>query len=215
MSELKLDAQLRELKGRKVRQLRRQGIVPVTVYGQGEEPMSLQVDARNLDFLLHHGATSQLVELTVDGGEVKNVLVRDIQRDPVRHFLMHADFYAVNMRQKQIVTVPIHGVGEPDALAAGLMMLQALDQVEIEALPAAIPAVIEVDVTSLTLEDSITVSDLPQMDGVEYTTPLDETVFTMVAARTAEEEEEEMLEGEEMIEPEVVGAEDEDEEAED
>ena len=116
-------------------------------------------------------ATSQLVELTVDGGEVKNVLVRDIQRDPVRHFLMHADFYAVNMLQKQIVTVPIQGFGEPDALAAGLMMLQALDQVEIEALPAAIPAVIEVDVTSLTLEDSITVSDLPHMVGVQTHDP--------------------------------------------
>jgi large subunit ribosomal protein L25 len=212
MSELKLDAQPRELKGRKVRQLRRQGLVPVTVYGQDQEPLSLQVSARSLDYLLHQGAGSQLVELDVEGDEVKNVLVRDIQRDPVRHTLMHADFYAVNMMQKQIVTVPIHGVGEPEALAAGLMMLQALDQVEIEALPSDIPAVIEVDVTGLTLEESISVADLPAMNGVEYTTDAEETVFTMVTSRVEEEEEEELLEGDEMMEPEVIGASDEEEE---
>ena len=206
MSTLKLDAEVRELTGRKVRQLRRSGLVPVIVYGQSMEPVTLQVNARSLEYALHHGGSSQLVQVDVKGGDSHNVLLRDIQRDPVSRSLMHADFYAVNMSEKQIVSVPVHGLGSPAALASGLMMRQALDQVEIEALPADIPAVIEVDVTPLDLENTITVAELPVIEGVVYVTPVDETVFTMVASRAAVEEEEEMLEGE-MVEPEVVGEE--------
>lgn len=201
MSDLKLDAQPRTVTGRKVRQLRNRGLVPVVVYGKQQQPMNLQVQARSLERVLHHGGTSQLVQVQVEGGESLNILIRDVQRHPVNHQYLHADFYAVNMAEKQQVEVPVVAVGRPESLVTGLMMLQALDSVEVEALPADIPASIEVDVTGLTPEEPITVADLPRLPGVEYLNDPEEVVFTMIATRVEEEEE---AEEEEAAEPEVV-----------
>ena len=207
MDKLQLSAQSREITGRKVKQIRAEGLVPIVVYGPTQESVSLQVGSRDFERTLHSGGISQLVELIVDGGKIHNVLVRELQRHPVNHSLMHADFYAVNMSEKQQVSVAIHYTGEPEGMLPGLMMLQALDQVEIEALPSDIPSHIEIDITPLTMEESITVADLPDMSGVEYVTSEDEAVFMLLATREEEEEEEEdemELVGEGMAEPEVL-----------
>jgi large subunit ribosomal protein L25 len=213
MSEMSLKAQPRELTGRKVKQLRRQGIVPVVVYGRKQEPAILQVNERDFARMLQAGGSSQLVELVTADGATHNVLVREIQQHPVNHHIIHADFYAVSMTETQEVEVPVISVGEPEALASGLMVLQALDHVLIEALPADTPSHVEVDITALDLDRMITVADLPQLDGVTYLTSEDEPVFNMVTTRVEEEEEEEIEEGE-MVEPEVVsrGKEEEEEE---
>lgn len=203
MSELKIVAQPRDVTRRRVRQLRRDGFVPVVLYGPATEPKNLQVNVRSLERALQHGARSQLVTLEITGDASHNVLVRDVQRDPVSHAFVHADFYAVDMTQEQQVSITVHGIGEPEALVTGLMMYQALDSVEISALPSAIPARIEVDVTGLTMDDSITIADLPQIEGVTYLNEPDETVFTMITTRVEEEEEEEVEELE--LEPEVLG----------
>jgi len=205
MSELTLTAQPRAITGRKVRQLRRQGLVPVVVYGKTQASVNLQVNARALETTLHHGGYSQLVELTIDGGGMLNVLVRDIQRHPVTNAFVHVDFYAVNMAEQQEVSVQVVSVGRPSALITGLMVLQQLDAVAISALPADIPAVIEVDITNLDVEAPISVADLPALPGIEYLSEPDEAVFMLIATRAAEEEEEEEAAEEEMAEPEVVG----------
>ena len=210
MSELILEAEPRTLTGRKVRQLRRSGLVPVVVYGNLPEPLNLQVSARALETTLHHGGFSQLVQLKVKGGKKHNVLVRDIQRHPIGHGFTHVDLYAVNMREKQHVSVQVTGVGRPTALTAEYMVLQPLDMVEISALPSDIPANIEVDLTNLDPDTPILIGDLPAVAGVEYIGDPNEHVFSMIANRVAaiEEEVEETD-----VEPEVVGHErDEDEE---
>src|SRR3954471_23333082 len=140
MSELKLDAQPRSLTGRKVRQLRAKGLVPVVVYGNNQPTVNLQVSARNMESILHHGGFSQLVQVNVQGGGVHNVLVREIQRHPVSHAFTHVDLYAVNMSEKQHTSVPVVSVGKPTAMLTGLMVLQEKDTIEIEALPSDIPA---------------------------------------------------------------------------
>ncbi|HXF60038.1 MAG TPA: 50S ribosomal protein L25 [Caldilineaceae bacterium] len=201
MAELKMSAQPRTLTGRKVRQLRQQGLVPVVVYGPGQAPVNLQVSARQLELTLHRGGSSQLVQVEVEGGPTHNVLVREVQRHPVSHAYLHADFYAVNMNEKQEVSVPLVAVGKPTALAAGMMVLQAHDTVEIRALPADIPASIEVDITELDLERPITVADLPALPGVEYLDEPGEHLFSLIATREEVEEEQ----PEEVAEPEVVG----------
>lgn len=199
--------------GRKVKQLRRDGIVPVVVYGNVDNVVNLQVPARALERTLQSGGTSQLIQLHVDDGSRHNVLIRELQRHPVRRTLMHADFYAISMTEKQQVSVPVVSVNTPEAMAAGLMVLQALDAVEIEALPASIPASIEVDITDLTVETAITVADLPSLEGVEYLTDPTEALFTMLVPRIAVEDEEETeLEGEEIEEGEEVVDEEEAEE---
>ena len=217
MATLQLQAQSRSLVGRKVRQLRVQGIVPVIVYGAIDQPVNLQVSAREFERTLQGGGNSQLIQVNVDGGEMHNVLLRDLQRHPVRRHIMHADLYAINMREKQQVSVPVVSINEPEEMVAGVMVLQSLEQVEIEALPSAIPASIELDISTLSLENAITVADLPAVDGVEYLTDTDETIFTMLITREEiDEEVDELVEGIEMgegAEPEVItGKQDEDEE---
>lgn len=213
METIHLEAERRTLRGRKVRQLRRNGIVPVVVYGAIDEPELIQVNARSLNYAIQEGGGSQLVEVQVANGPMHNVLIREVQRHPVRRNIIHADFYAVRMDEKQEVAVPVIGHDQQE-YGVGFMMLQALDQVNIEALPNKIPASIQVDLSTLTMDEPITVADLPQLDGVEYLDEADEAVFTVVATR--EEEDVEAAEGdiEEGAEPELVDASDEDADAE-
>jgi large subunit ribosomal protein L25 len=201
MSELKLEATGRELTGRKVGQLRRQGLVPVIVYGNVKEPVNLQVEAKALDRMLHAGGATRVVEVTVQGGGKHNVLVKDVQREPVSHRVLHADFYAVNMSEKQHVSVPLVAKGKPAGMAAGVLLLQLHEVIHIEALPADIPAEIEVDVSPMTLERALTVADLPTLKGIAYTDDPEEVLFNLQLTR---EEVSEEAEAEEAAEPEVV-----------
>jgi large subunit ribosomal protein L25 len=201
MSDLKLTAQPRTVTGRKVRQIRSQGLVPVTVYGKNRAPINLQVQARQLELTLHHGGFSQLVQVAVEGGGSHNVLIREVQRHPYNKTYLHADFYAVNMNEKQEVSVQVVSHGKPLALTTGMMVLQTLENVHISALPADIPAVVEVDVTNLTEEQPITIGDLPKLAGVTYLGDAHEQIFTLLAAKVQEIED---VPTETAAEPEVV-----------
>jgi large subunit ribosomal protein L25 len=161
----------------------------------------LQIDERSLERVLHSGGTTRLVEVAVNGGRPLNALIRDVQRHPVTHRLTHVDFYAVDMTEKQHVSVPIESTGRASGLSSGLIVLQVMDHVTVEALPADIPARIEVDITPLTLERPITVADLPALSGVTYLAEAEENVFTLQATREEVEEVAETTEAE----PEVVG----------
>jgi large subunit ribosomal protein L25 len=186
MAVLKLDAEPRTLTGRKVRQLRTQGLVPVVVYGNNQAPVNLQVSARGLELALRHGGFSQLVEVNVQGGGKHNVLVREIQRHPVNHSFTHVDLYAVNMAEKQHTAVQVSSTGRPAAMVTGMMVLQEREMVDIEALPADIPASIDVDITALDLDRAITIADLPQIAGVTYLGEPTETLFTLHLPRVEE-----------------------------
>jgi large subunit ribosomal protein L25 len=215
MSELKIDAQMRVVTGNKVKQLRRDGLVPVVIYGQGQDPVNAQVDSTSLDRLIQAGGATQLVEVNMDQGSMLNVLIREVQRDPVRRNPTHADFYTVNMRVKQQVSVPIISIGELPDSAARMVLIQSVSDVEIEALPSDIPAHIEVDISVLDGEevDRITIADLPALAGITYLDDAEETLFSLVASRTeteAEADEEEEIEYGESMEPEVIGEKDDD-----
>lgn len=216
MSELKIDVQKRELTRNKVKQLRRDGLVPIVIYGQEQPPINGQVDVMSLSRLLQAGGGTQLVEVSMDDGETRNVLIREVQRHPVRREPIHADFYAVNMRQKQQVSVPVVSIGELPAEVGGMVLIQALSDVEIEALPADIPAHIEVDISVLDSPDAdpITISALPAIAGVAYLGEPDEPVFSLIASRTEAEADEEEVEIDTDVEPEVIGRDDEEEEEE-
>ena len=139
MADLQLTASPRTLTGRKVRQLRNRNLTPVVLYGKRVPSEALQVEERSLERVLHSGGMSRLVEVAVDGSRTHNALIRNIQRHPVSHRLSHADFYAVDMSEKQQVSVVVEATGKPEGLAGGLIILQVMDHVEIEALPADIP----------------------------------------------------------------------------
>ncbi|MDE0633912.1 MAG: 50S ribosomal protein L25 [Caldilineaceae bacterium] len=208
MSVLTLSASSRSVTGRKVRRLRPEGIIPVVIYGGGDAPRNAQVEDAEFERVLRDGGNSQLVKVDLEGEDI-NVLVREIQRHPVRHNLLHADFYTVNMSETQQVSVPLVTVGAV-TVSADLVMVQSMDSVEIEALPADIPALIEVDVSRLEMPESppITVADLPTIAGVSYISDADEPICSLILSRAAISEEEEMEEEELLdtdVEPEVIG----------
>lgn len=200
MDNLKLVADRRELTGRKVGQLRRQGLVPVVVYGNVKQPVNLQVDIKQLERMLHAGGDTRVVEVTVNGGGLHNVLVKNVQREPVGHRLLHADFYAVNMSEKQRVAVPLVTTGKPAGMVTGVMVLKLHEAIHIEALPADIPGEIEVDISPMTMERPITIADLPNVKGVSYVDDPEEVLFNLQLTR--EEVAEEAAAAE--VEPEVV-----------
>jgi large subunit ribosomal protein L25 len=213
MSKLVLDAQPRQVEAKKARHLRNEGLIPAIAYGPGKTPVSLVVEEKALESALRHGGSSQLIEVHVSDGTMHNVLVREVQREPIYHRAMHVDMYLVRMDQKQQVSVPLLTVGKPTALVTGLMVLQTHELIEIEALPADIPATIEVDITNLSDEHPITTRDLPKLSGISYLSDPEEILITMVSSQAGSDEEAAAADAAVSAEPEVVkkGKTDEDE----
>src|SRR3989339_328004 len=156
----KLKADVRTIKGRKVRVLRKQGILPTTVYGNGFEPVSIQVNAKELGAIFDHVGESGLVDLNLDGKDIP-ILFRNPQYHPVGGELVHVDCYKVNLKEKITTSVPVELVGEAPIVKAGMILVPVTEEVEVEALPTDLPEKIEVDISKLeTLESQITVAEL-------------------------------------------------------
>jgi len=163
MDKIVLQADNREIIGKKVRFLRRQGIVPIHVFGHGIQSIALQCKTDQLRQVLAEAGRTRLVELKIGRARKnRNVVVREIQRNTRTGELLHVDLYQVRMEEEIKVSVPIVLVGEAPALMSkGNMMVQELDSLSIECLPDRIPTSIEVDLGVLEeAEQSIHVKDI-------------------------------------------------------
>ena len=189
---------------RSARRLRREGLVPGVVYGGAEEPQHFAVDARVLRNTLAHAG--QVIEVAIDGGAAANVLIKDVQRHPVRGEAVHVDLLRVRMDQliHATVTLDLTGADEAPGVVQGGVFNQELRELQIEALPGDIPDAISYDVSRLEINETITVSVLTPPEGV---TLLDEseTVIATITPPTVEPVEEEIeteteLVGEEGVE---------------
>ena len=194
MGENDLVAEVREAKGKgAARKLRAAGRIPAVLYGKGKESRSLTLDPAALERLLRasDAGMNTLIDLRVDGGEASQqvVLVKELQRDPVRGVPLHADLYQVDLQASIEVSVPIHLVGRPQGveLADGILD-HSLRELEIACLPRAIPESFDVDVSALEIGDSIHVRDLALPQGVELRSDPDLSVASVMAARVVEEE---------------------------
>jgi len=159
--ELKVDK--REVLGKKVRFLRNNGIVPVHLFGNNVESHALQGEAATLSKVLAHAGRTRLIDLKV--GKTKkahSVMVREVQKDPVKGSLIHVDFYEVNMSEKIKVEVPIVLIGESPALKIKDNMLnQNLNTLTIECLPDKMVDRIQVDISVLKeLDEAVHVKDI-------------------------------------------------------
>ncbi len=202
----------RTLVGKTSLKLAKDGALPAVVYGPKQEAISITVPRHEFEALLRHGGESALIELS--GLEKPlQVLIHDLDRDPVTHIPRHADFYAVEKGAKVTVSVPLSFIGDSAAIKAGANLVKVLHEVEIESDPSKLPSEIEVDISSLAAEgDQIHVSDLRAPSGVEILTPSDEVV---ALAQAIEEESEEDSAGPDMdaIEVEKKGKDETEEEA--
>ncbi len=163
MDRLSLKADERKILGKKVKQLRRDGMLPAHVFGKGVENEDVTVEAKEFLKTFHQAGETGLIDLKIGKEKVRPVLVREVQYDPVSGKLIHIDFYQVDLSKKVKVPVPLILIGEqPESVHLGeTIVLQTLNEVEVEALPTDLVEKIEVDITALkAIDDAITISQL-------------------------------------------------------
>ena len=193
----------RSITGKKVRQLRRQGVIPVHLYGADIEPVNLQVDDRTLNRMLLQVGTNVPVSLEFEGQEMENIcFVREVQRNPVTEEVIHVDFLRVDVTKTISAEVPLSLVGTAPAVSqmAGTL-LQNIQSLSIEALPMDMPAEIPVDVSVLVdFDASLVVSDVDVPGNVTVLNDPEDAIARVAPPRLEaefEEADEEGVEGEE------------------
>jgi large subunit ribosomal protein L25 len=184
---------------RATRRLRREGFVPGVVYGGGSgDCVSFKVNARVLRQVLVDG--SALIDLQVDGKK-RPVIVKDRQLDPVRDELIHIDLLEVRLDEKiqTQVGVQLEGIEEAPGVKEGGVLEQVSHQLNIEALPTAIPDAIVVDVSGMEIAATMHLSEIAAPEGVEFLDDLEETIIATVVVPTEVEEPEEIEEETELV----------------
>ena len=206
MDQIELKVTKREILGKKVRFLRRQGITPVHLFGHGVESVALQCDTAKLKWVLAEAGRTRLISLKLDGEKgPRTVVIREVQTEPQTGESLHVDFYQVKMAEEVKVEVPVVLVGEAPALKLKENTLaQELNTLTVECLPAKIPARVELDISSLTEpEQAVRVKDI-ELDK-EITVLNDpERVVARISSRPMERIEEEVVTEEEVEIPEAV-----------
>ncbi len=206
MDVIEIQANPRTLVGKRVKALRRSGLLPAILYGVGMEPQTLELPAHETELILQRVSGSTLIDLKVDK-KVHKVLVREVQREVISRKPIHVDFLEVAMDVTIRAVVPIELVGEAPAVRElGGVLVSGLNDIEVEALPSNLPDRISVDISVLQgFDDSITVGDLDLEEGVTILNDPEEAIANITYMMEEEEPEEvEVLEG---VEPELVDAE--------
>lgn len=189
MKQIELLVTTRETLGKKVRFLRRQGITPVHLFGHNVESVALQCDTAQLKRVLAQTGRTRLISLKVDETKKpRNVVIREVQREPRTSELLHVDFYQVSMAEKIRVEVPIVSIGEAPALKLKEnFLLQELNSLSVECLPGEIPNRVDIDLTSLTeVGQAIHVKDIMlDKEGTVLNNP--EQLVVKISTRHIEE----------------------------
>ena len=163
---LRIDA--RDVHGKKVANLRRDGLVPGVVYGSGMEAISVQAVEGEVAKVVR--AAGQHTPVQLMGKKRRIAMIKDVDRDPVKHTIRHISFHAVRADEPVEAEVPIRLVGEGESAAErnGLVILQAIEKIEVKALPMDLPEALEVSILELAEQgDRVTVGDIKLPEGIE------------------------------------------------
>jgi large subunit ribosomal protein L25 len=205
---IRLEAKTREATGTTaVRRLRRTGALPGVVYNDKGETVNVQMDRHGFQQMLrHHRSESLILDLVVDGGAVRKVLLKEVQHDPITNSAVHVDLQEVSMTRKMRVGIAIELFGDPVGVTQGGGILETLSRsVEVECLPADLVESFRVDVSALNVGDSLHVSDL-KLDPKFHIITDPAIAIAGVVAPKMEEEAAPAEEGAGAAEPEVIGA---------
>jgi len=190
MAQSELSITLRDGVGKNVaRQLRRQELIPAVIYGKGTDPCSVAVSPRDLDSAIATDAGwNTLLTLKGDGPfEGKVVILKALQKDPLKGDMLHADFHTVDMTQRVHVMVPVHVVGTSAGEKMGGSLQIVRHELEVNCLPADIPSSIHVDVTALNIGEVLHIADIQLPAGVEVPHDVNFTVVTVVGHKAEAE----------------------------
>lgn len=201
MSKIVLKAEVRDVIGKKVKARRAEGLFPAVVYGHKIDARNLWISLLDFTKIYREAGESTIIELQVDGEKSVNVLVHDIQLDPLSGRFIHADLFQVRMDEEIEAHIPLEFVGEAPAVKAlGGMLLKSVDEIPVSCLPADLPHSITVDISVLaTFDDHIKVGDLKVSSKVKVM--IDEE--TVIAGVTPPRTEAEMADLEAKVEADV------------
>ncbi len=192
MKSVPLTAYARTVIGRNaVKQLRGSGRVPTVIYGRNRAPQTLELNQRDLDKLISHSASENiLVDLAVEGdADPKRLaLVQDVQHNPLTGQILHIDFHEVAADEKVTVMVPVEPVGMPIGVKDGGVLETVLHKIRVRAIPADLPLVLLIDVTQLALGKSMHLGEIPLPPNVEVLGDKRVPVIAVSAPRTEAEE---------------------------
>jgi large subunit ribosomal protein L25 len=185
-----LQAKEREERGKNAaRRLRASGMVPAVLYGDGDgRSTALAVPDKVVDYTLHHLGDNALYDIDLGSGAATARIV-DVQRDPVSGRLIHVDFAPVDMLERIEVTVPLHVVGEAPGTEEGGVLQQVAYELRIESLPGDIPQEITLDVSTLGMNENLTLADVTLPDGVTLVSDPEDVAATVTAPTEITEEE--------------------------
>ena len=196
---VRLEVEPREERGSAAaRRLRAQGLVPGVLYGNGDEAHPFSVNERELRRVLtgDHGTHAILDVVLPDGKKAHHAVLKDYQLHPTKSRLLHVDLHEVRLDQPIQAQVAVELVGDAEGVTMGGVLTQITREVNVEALPMAVPDRVELDVSGLGIGDSLRVADLPAREGVKFLDDPD-AVLASVSQPTRVEVPEEMLEEEE------------------
>lgn len=197
MEKYQLKAKKRTIVGRKVKQLRKQGLLPGNIYGNKIKSQAVEILVGDFKQIFRKAGETKIVDLMLGDKDTHPVLIHNVQVDPLTGNPLHSDFYQVNLKEKVKTEVPLTLVGSSPAVAQKLgLLLQTLNDVEVEALPTDLPEKIEIDVTSLTvLDQELKVSDLKLPKGITVLT--DPNLGVVKIGKLVSKEAEELVKEEE------------------
>jgi len=181
---------------RAARRLRREGRVLGVVYGGGQDPVGIDADARDLRIAL--AGSGAVLDLSVDGGKATPVVLKEAQRDPVRGQTVHVDLLRVRLDEEIGAVVPLElsGVDDAPGVKEGGVLEQITRELNVEALPTAIPESISHDVGEMQIGDTIMLSAIAVPEGVKLTDDAEETVVATLSPPKLQAEAEEEIESE-------------------
>ncbi len=162
--------------------------IPAIVYGQDMEPIALWIDMAVFARVFAKAGETAIIELAVDGTK-KTIptIVRDLQHDPLKHTIIHIDFYKVDLKEAVTADVPVVLTGEAPAVKLGGTIMQGINTIEVSALPSDLPHEITVDISQLkTFDDGITVSDLVAPKNVTFVADPSLLIVSIAAPRVEE-----------------------------
>ena len=220
MDFVELKANLREERGKELnKKLRNTGMVPGIVYRKGEETLSLKIDSKSLSKALRTEAGENvIIKLFVEGDKKKKeriVLIKELQKDPVKDRLVHVDLNEISLTETLKVKVPIMAKGEAIGVKQeGGVLQHIMWEAEVECLPTNIPDKIEVDVTNLKIGGTLSIKDILPPEGVKILGDLESIVFSVEHVKTIEEAAAAPTAEGESLEPELIREKKEKEEAE-
>jgi large subunit ribosomal protein L25 len=188
---MEITVALRENKGtRNAKRSRKIGEIPGVIYGEGKQTEHLSINARDFGRLVSREGTGKLIDLKIQKGkttEKHHVLIKDLQRHPVKNAIIHVDFLRVAMDQPVTVKVPV--VNDEKKTRDGGIIELLLHELEVSCLPSNIPNRIQINTDTLTIGSKIQVKDLDLGEGVKAVTPLEEVVIQAVSPAVAVETE--------------------------